>query len=138
MLTRRELLAGAGSAAAALALAGCGGATRQETNRPAVVPAEGLRPPMRKGISLIGDANPYDDALGVRPYLLGGPHPTAFVALWLAWPSVQPLAPDPLTRAQAFADLGNRAGPGAQAFASLDAQIARANADGLEVALTLY
>src|SRR6185436_15011849 len=41
-------------------------------------------------------------------------------------------------RAQAFAQLGDPAGPGAAVFAALDAQIARANADGLEVALTLY
>jgi hypothetical protein len=137
MLTRRELIAGAGSAAAALALAGCGDSARQDMNRPAAVLAK-APPRMRKGISLIGDVNPYDDTLGVRPYLLGGPHPTTFVALWLAWPSVQPLAPDPLTRDQAFADLGNPAGPGAPVLTALDAQIARANADGLEVALTLY
>jgi hypothetical protein len=93
---------------------------------------------MRKGVSLIGDVNPYDDTLGVRPYLLGGPHPTTFVALWLGWPTVQALAPDPFTRAQAFADIGNPAGPAAATFAALDAQIARANADGREVALTLY
>jgi hypothetical protein len=134
MLTRRELLAGAGSAAvAALALAGCGGAARPFDAPTATAPTAR----MRKGVSLIGDANPYDDALGVRPYLLDGPYPTTFVGLWLAWPTVQPLAPDPFTRAQAFVDLGNPAGPAAAAFAALDAQIARANADGREVALTL-
>jgi hypothetical protein len=139
MLTRRELIAGAGSVAA-LALAGCGGGARPLDDRSIRIPPPvAPRPaPMRKGISLIGDVNPYDDALGVRPYLLGGPHPTTFVALWLGWPTVQPLAPDPCTRAQAFADLGNPAGPAAPAFAALDAQIARANADGREVALTLY
>jgi hypothetical protein len=137
MLTRRELLAGAGSAAAALALAGCGGDARPSADAPAAPPGS-LPPAMRKGVSLIGDVNPYDDVLGVRPYLLGGPHPTTFVGLWLAWPAVQPLAPDPLTRAQAFAQLSDPAGPGAQAFAALDAQIARANADRREVALTLY
>jgi hypothetical protein len=137
MLTRRELLAGAGSAAVGLALAGCGGDARPSADAPAATPGP-LPAAMRKGISLIGDVNPYDDALAVRPYLLGGPHPTTFVALWLAWPVVQPLAPDPLTRAQAFAQLGDPAGPGAAAFAALDAQIARANADGREVALTLY
>jgi hypothetical protein len=137
MLTRRELLAGAGSAAAALALAGCGGDARSAV-RPSSGPAATLLPPMRKGISLIGDVNAYDDTLGVRPYLLGGPHPATFVALWLGWPTVQPLAPAPFTREQAFADLANPAGPGAAALAALDAQIARANADGLEVALTLY
>jgi hypothetical protein len=132
MLTRRELLA-AGGAAAALALTGCG-----DDERPLARPARTPPPRMRKGISLIGDVNGYDDALGVRPYLLDGPHPTTFLALWLAWPSVQPLAPEPLTREQAFTDLGNPAGPGAPLLAALDAQIARANADGLEVALTLY
>jgi hypothetical protein len=138
MLTRRELLAGAGSAAAALALASCGGDARQDTTRPAAVPAQPLAPRMRKGISLIGDVNPYDDALGVRPYLLGGAHPTTFVGLWLGWPTVQPLAPNPFSRAQAFADLANTTAPTAQTFVALDGQIARANADGLEVALTLY
>jgi len=136
MLTRRELLAGAGSAAAALALAGCGGDERPLAGQPAPAPAP--RSSMRKGISLIGDVNAYDDALGVRPYLLGGPHPIAFVALWLGWPTVQPSAPQPFTREQAFADLASPAGPAAQVLAALDAQIARANADRLEVALTLY
>jgi hypothetical protein len=137
MLTRRELLAGAGSAAAALALAGCGGEPRPAA-RPSRAPATAPPPPMRKGISLIGDVNLYEDALGVRPYLLDQPHPTTFLSLWLGWPTVQPLPPDPFTRAQAFAQLADPAGPGAPAFAVLDAQIARANADGLEVALTLY
>lgn len=136
MLTRRELLAGAGSASV-LALAGCGGSVRPAV-RSASRPAVALPPTMRKGISLIGDVNAYDDALGVRPYLLGGPHPSTFVSLWLGWPTVQPLAPAPFTREQAFADLANPSGPVAPTFAALDAQIARANADGLEVALTLY
>ncbi len=135
MLTRRELLAGAGSAAAALALAGCGGARRLDSTPPA--PAV-LGVPMRKGISLIGDVNAYDDALGVRPYLLDGPHPATFVSLWAIWPVLQPQAPDPFTRAQAFGDLGDPHGPAAAVFAALDAQIARANADGRTVALTLY
>jgi hypothetical protein len=138
MLTRRELLAGAGSAAA-LALAGCGGGARPLDDPSAgLPPAAPSPPPMRKGVSLIGDVNVYDDALDVRPYLLDGPHPTTFVALWAAWPALQPQAPDPFTRAQAFADLGDPAGPAAAALAALDAQIARANADGSEVALTLY
>jgi hypothetical protein len=138
-LTRRELLAGAGSAAA-LVLAGCGSAARPfDARRPATTAPVALPPaPMRKGVSLIGDVNPYDDTLGVRPYLLDGPHPTTFVALWLDWPSVQPLAPDPFTRQQALADLGDPAGPAAAMLAALDAQIARANGDGREVALTLY
>jgi len=134
MLTRRELLAGAGSAAAALALAGCRGARPLDADRP--VPAGPGR--MRKGVSLIGDVNAYDDALGVRPYLLGGPQPTTFVGLWAIWPILQPQPPSPFTRDQAFRDLDDPRGPAAAAFAALDAQIARANADGLEVALTLY
>jgi len=139
MLTRRELLAGAGSAAAALALAGCGGSARPfDATRPVTTPAAAPRARMRKGISLIGDVNLYDDALGVRPYLLDGPHPTTFVALWLGWPAVQPFAPSPLTREQALADLRDPAGSAAPAFSALDAQIAYANADGREVALTLY
>lgn len=138
-LTRRELLAGAGSAAA-LMLAGCGGAARPfDASRPiATAPAAVPPASMRKGISLIGDVNQYDDTLGVRPYLLDGRHPTTFVTLWLGWPTVQPLAPAPFTRAQAYADLGDPAGPAAAALAALDAQVARANADGCEVALTLY
>lgn len=125
-LTRRELLAGAAGASAALLLAGCGEAGPEAA------------PPMSKGISLAGDVNRYDDALGVRPYLLDGPHPVTFLTLWMSWPSVQPLAPDPLTRAQAFRDLSDPAGPGASTFASLDAQIAQANRDGHVVALTVY
>jgi hypothetical protein len=136
MLTRRELLAGAGSAAAAIALAGCGGDERPLAGRTA--PALAPRPRMHKGISLIGDVNAYDDALDVRPYLLGGPRPATFVALWLGWPTVQPLAPAPFTREQALVQLADPAGQAAPAFAALDAQIARANMDGLEVALTLY
>ncbi|HKG38269.1 MAG TPA: hypothetical protein VKB25_04705 [Conexibacter sp.] len=136
-LTRRELLAGA---TAALVLAGCGGAARPFDASQSTATAPTAPPPasMRKGVSLIGDVNPYDDTLGVRPYLLGGPHPTTFVALWLTWSDLQPLAPDPFTRVRAFADLGNPAGPAAAAFAALDAQIAQANADGREVALTPY
>ena len=81
MLTRRELLAGAGSAAAALALAGCGRGRSLDAARPVATPHGAPPVPMRKGISLIGDVNAYDDVLGVRPYLLGGPHPTAFLSL---------------------------------------------------------
>jgi len=138
MPTRRELLAGAGSAAAALVLAGCGGARPLDVMR--VDAQSGVPPaaPMRKGVSLIGDVNAYDDALGVRPYLLGGPHPATFVSLWALWPALQPQAPDPFTRARAFRDLDDPHGPAAPAFAALDAQIARANADGRAVALTLY
>lgn len=138
MLTRRELLAGAGSAAAALALAGCGGARRLDASRPAAAPDGSRAVPMRKGISLIGDVNRYDDALGVRPYLLDAPHPTTFLSVWALWPALQPQAPEPFTRAQAFRDLGDPRGPAAAALDALDAQIARAKADGLEVALTLY
>lgn len=93
---------------------------------------------MHKGISLIGDLNAYDDALGVRPYLLDGPHPTTFVSLWALWPQLQPLAPSPFTRAQALRDLGDPRGPAAVPLTALDAQISRANADGRTVALTLY
>lgn len=136
MLTRRELLAGAGSAAA-LALAGCGGARRLDATRPAAAP-DRSPVPMRKGISLIGDVNRYDDVLGVRPYLLDAPRPTTFVSFWALWPLLQPRAPEPFTRAQALRDLGDPHGPAAAALDLLDAQIARAQADGLEVALTLY
>jgi hypothetical protein len=137
-VTRRELLVAAGSTAAAATLAACGGGGDA---RPLVTSApgdDGSGQAMRKGISLIGDVNRYDDSLGVRPYLLGGPHPTTFVALWLLWPEVQPLAPDPFTRAQAFRDLGDPASPAAAVFAALDAQIAQANFDRRTVALTLY
>jgi hypothetical protein len=127
-VTRRELLAGAG-AAAALLLAG--GTLRDPA------PAPG-RERMRKGVSLIGDINRYDDALGVRPYLLAGPHPTTFVMLWALWPQLQPLAPDPFTRAQAFRDLADPNGAAAPSFAALDAQVARADADGRTVALSVY
>ncbi len=138
MLTRRELLAGAGSTAAALALAGCGGARPLGPSRLSATPAVPRAVPMRKGISLIGDVNLYDDALGVRPYLLDGPRPATFVGFWAIWPALQPQAPDPFTRVQAFRDLDDPHGPAAGAFAALDAQIARANADGRTVALTLY
>jgi hypothetical protein len=128
-LTRRELLAAAG-AGAALALAGCG-----DGGGPL---AGASRRPMLKGISLIGDVNVYGDALGVRPYLLGGPHPVDLVGLWTVWTALQPLAPAPFTRAQAFRDLSDPAGPAAAFLASLDAQIAQANADGRKVLLTVY
>ncbi|HEX4806400.1 MAG TPA: hypothetical protein VFU94_10915, partial [Conexibacter sp.] len=122
-----------------LALAGCGAARPLGSTRPAPAgPGVAAAAPMRKGVSLIGDVNAYDDALGVRPYLLGGPHPTTFVSLWAIWPVLQPVPPDPFTRAAAFRDLGDPHGPGAAALTALDAQIARANADGREVALTLY
>ena len=73
-VTRRELLVAGAATSAALLLAGlrrlrrrCGAGAR-----------------MRKGISLIGDVNRYDDALGVRPYLLDGPHPATFLSLWVS------------------------------------------------------
>lgn len=128
-VTRRGLLAAAGAGTAA-ALAACGG-------RPRPLAASARRP-MLKGISLIGDANPYGDALGVRPYLLGGPRPVDLVGLWISWGAAQPAAPDPFTRAQAFRDLGDPTGPSAARLAALDAQIAQANADGRRVLLTLY
>jgi hypothetical protein len=127
--TRRELLAAAATGGA-VALAACGGRPR-----PLATPA---RRRMLKGISLIGEANPYGDALGVRPYLLGGTHPVDLVGLWLAWSAVQPSAPGPFSRAQAFRDLGDPAGPAAPQLAALDAQVARANADGRTVLLMLY
>jgi hypothetical protein len=134
-VTRRELLAGAG-AAAALALAGCGGEAEQP--RAPQATATATPPAMRKGISLMGDVNRYDDNLGVRSYLRGGPRPTTFVSLWIIWSDAQPAPPVPFTRDQALQDLANPAGPAAPIFASLDAQIAQAKADGCEVALTLY
>jgi hypothetical protein len=130
-LTRRELLAAA-SAGAAVALAGCGGGSAGPPR------ARTARRRMLKGISLIGDVNPYGDALGVRPYLLGGPHPVDVVGLWIAWGAVQPLAPAPFTAAQAFRDLSDPAGPAAAPLAALDAQVAQANADRRTVLLTLY
>jgi hypothetical protein len=134
-LTRRELLAGAG-AATALALAGCG-ERAQPLSAPRTAPVA-TPPPMRKGVSLIGDVNVYDDTLGVRSYLRHGPHPTTFVSLWVLWPDVQPTPPSPFTREQALHDLVDPAAPGSAHLAALDAQIAQANADGCEVALTLY
>lgn len=136
-LTRRELLAGAG-AAAALALAGCGDDPRPGTRTGA--PTTPAPPPtMRKGVSLIGDVNAYDDSLGVRSYLRAGPRPTTFVALWALWPLLQPAPPEPFTREQAHRDLADPANPAAAPqLAALDAQIAQARADGCEVALTLY
>lgn len=93
---------------------------------------------MRKGISLIGDLNRYDDSLGVRSYLRAGPRPTTFVSLWARWTDLQPHAPRPLSREGAHAQLADPAGPAAAHLALLDAQIAAAKADGCEVALTLY
>ena len=137
-VSRRELLAVAGSTAAAVALAGCGTNVPRPLAPTTTSVAEEPPPPMHKGVSLHGEVNPYADLLGVRPYLLDGPHPTTFVGLWLLWTVVQPLAPDPFTREQAFLDLADPAGPAAETFAWLDAQIAQANADGRTVALTVY
>lgn len=138
-VTRRELLAGAGTAAARLALASCGGDGGDARPRVGhVARTTAHPPPMRKGVSLIGEVNVYDDALGVRSYLRGGPHPTTFVSLWAVWPRLQPVAPVPFTREQAHADLADPAGPAAAQLTALDAQIAAAKADGCEVALTLY
>lgn len=104
----------------------------------AQAPEPGPPPAMLKGVSLIGIVNPYDDAYEVRPYLLGGPRPTEVVTLWVGWGELQPARPEPFTLAQAFHDLGDPAGPGAAKLAALDAQIARANADGRRVGLTVY
>lgn len=93
---------------------------------------------MQKGISLLGDVNRYADELDVRPYLLDAERPATFLSLWISWASLQPQAPDPLTRAQAFRELSDPAGPAAVVFAALDEQIARANRDGLTVALLAY
>ena len=151
-LTRRQLLARGAAAGAAAALAGCGGDDRPAgttagapptapgpapTGTTALVPLPSER--MLKGVSLIGDANPYDDSLGVRPYLLGGPRPTEVVTLWAIWPQLQPQPPDPRTREGAFAQLSAPADPAAAAALDrLDTQIAQANADGRRVGLTLY
>ncbi len=136
-LTRRELLAAGAGTAAALALPGCGGSGETPRAGPAIAPST-TPPVMRKGISLIGEVNRWDDSLGVRSYLRSGPHPTTFVALWAIWPDLQPVAPVPLTREQSHADLGDPAGVAAPHLAALDAQVAAAGADGCEVALTLY
>jgi hypothetical protein len=136
-LTRRELLAAGAGTAAALVLSGCGGDESSPRAGPATTPAT-TPPAMRKGVSLIGDVNRYDDSLGVRGYLRSGPHPTTFVALWAIWPQLQPAAPSPFTREQAHRDLADPAGPAAPHLAALDAQIAAAKADGCAVALTLY
>lgn len=130
-LTRRALLAGAAAAAGAGALAA-------RAPHAGAEPAPAPRPPMRKGISLIGDVNPYDDRLGVRPYLRDGPRPTEVVSLWASWRAAQPYRPDPVTRAQSWRELGDPAGPAAATWARLDGQIAQANADGMAVVLTLY
>jgi len=135
-LTRRELLAGAG-AAAAMTLLGCGGADEPRPLAGAAAKPT-LPPAMRKGISLIGEVNRYDDSLGVRGYLRSGPRPTTFVALWASWSHLQPAAPSPFTREQALLDLGSPAGPAAAPLDLLDVQIAQAKVDGCEVALTLY
>lgn len=129
-LTRRQLLAGAaGAGAGAVLLRGAG----------AIPPAAAQAPPpMLKGASLIGDVNPYDDSLAVRPYLLGGPRRTEFVSFWVSWRPTQPHRPDPLTAEQSWSELSDPAFPAAAAWDALDAQIAQANADGMQVALTLY
>lgn len=144
-LTRRQLLArGAGAAGAGL-LAGALPARAQDPAAPAPAPAPPPRPTvvapgerMLKGVSLIGIANPYDDGYGVRPYLLGGPHPTDVVTFWVNWSELQPAAPRPFTLAQSFRDLGDPAGPGSVTLTKLDEQIARANADGRLVSLCVY
>jgi hypothetical protein len=146
-LTRRQLLVrGAGAAGAALLLDAVpsGAQAPPPAAPPATPPPPG--PPavelpserMLKGVSLIGDVNPYDDSLGVRPYLLGGARPTEVVTFWIVWPEVQPLPPQPMTLAQSFAQLSDPNGPAAWKIAALDAQIAQANRDGRRVGLTLY
>ena len=137
-LTRRELIAGAaraGAAAGTAALLGpsAASAPAQTTTAPPAAP-----PAMLKAVSLIGAANGWDDALGVRPYLLGGPRPTEVVNLWAFWPQLQPTAPEPFTLAGAFRQLSDPAGPGAAALAAFEQQIARANADGRRVVVTLF
>ncbi|MDO8184349.1 hypothetical protein Q5424_04450 [Conexibacter sp. JD483] len=148
-LSRRQLLARGAAAGAAFALAGCGDDGPPAPTAPAptppvpttattaLVPLPSER--MLKGVSLIGDVNPYDDSLGVRQYLLGGARPTEVVTLWAVWPALQPTAPEPRTREAAFAQLSAPADPEAAAgLDRLDAQIAQANADGRRVGLTLY
>jgi hypothetical protein len=142
-LNRRELIARAAGAAGAALMLDALPAAAQSTP-PAVQPAPAPPPValpserMLKGVSLIGDVNPYDDSLAVRPYLLGGPRPTEVVTFWIVWPAMQPHRPEPLTQAGAFAQLSDPAGPGATTIAALDAQIAQANRDGRRVGLTLY
>jgi hypothetical protein len=136
-LTRRQLLARAGAVGGAMLLGG-GSGTHGVTARAAGAPPAASRPPMLKGVSLIGDVNPYDDSLAVRPYLLGGPRRAELISFWVSWGPTQPFRPDPVTAAQSLRDLGDPAGPAAPAWAALDAQIAQANADGMQVALTLY
>lgn len=131
-LTRRALLTGA---------AGATGAALLGRRAAAALPAPAGPPtsmPLLKGVSLIGDVNRYDDALGVRPYLLGGPRPTDVVALWVDWAELQGRRPDPFARAQAWRELSDPAAPAAWRVQQLDAQIARANADGRRVLLTVY
>lgn len=139
-LTRRQLLQrAAGAAGAGVLLGACAGSApaQQTAARTGAAPASAA-PRMLKGVSLIGAVNAYDETLGIRSYLRGGPRPTDVVFLWLIWPQVQPVAPEPFTLAGAFRQLSDPAGPGAAAIASLDAQIAQANADGRRVGLTLY
>jgi len=143
-LTRRQLLTRAGrlagaAGAGALLHAGAAGAQGPAATGPAAAPPPAPpAPPMLKAVSLIGDANPYDDTLGVRPYLLDGERPTDAISLWTFWPLLQPAAPEPFTLAGAFRQLSDPGGPGAEAVALLDEQIARANADGRRVVLTVF
>lgn len=141
-LTRRDVLrrtAGAAGAALLLDALPAGAQTPTAAQPAPVAPAVTLPSErMLKGVSLIGDVNPYSDDYAVRPYLLGGPRPTEVVSLWIVWPEVQPFRPDPQTLAQSFAQLSDPAGPAYAKIAALDAQIALANADGRRVGLTLY
>lgn len=131
-LTRRELLQCAAAATAAGGvLLGAGGHALPAAAQPAT-------PRMLKGASLIGSVNGYDDVLGVRPYLLDGPRPVDVVSLWIFWPLVQPAAPEPFTLAGSFAQLSDPGNPAAEAIAVLDEQIARADADGVKVILTVF
>lgn len=136
-LTRRQLLArGARLGAAAGAGIALGPAVAAAQGPTAAQEAAG--PAMLKAVSLIGDANDYDDALGLRPYLLDAPRPTDVVSLWAIWPQLQPEPPQPYTLAGSFRQLSDPAGPGAAALARLEAQMARANADGRRVVVTLF
>lgn len=135
-LTRRQLLAhGARFGAAAGAGMLLGPAATAAAQTQAQPTAD---PRMLKAVSLIGAANDYDDALGLRPYLLDAPHPTDVVSLWAIWPQLQPTPPEPFTLAGSFRQLSDPAGPAAPALALLEAQMARANADGRRVSITLF
>ncbi|MBB4661147.1 hypothetical protein [Conexibacter arvalis] len=138
-LTRRDLIERAarlGAAAGAGALLGAPAAIAQ--TKPATAPPPASTPPMLKAVSLIGDVDLYGDAHGLRPYLLDGPRPTDAISLWIFWPQLQPTPPEPFTLAGAFRQLSDPAGPAAFPLSVLEEQIARANADGRRVVITVF